>query len=119
MIDTNACRASVVLGNVPRLVTVSVSRRTDTGWQAQVDGTKPPLTITAGTDQQLGLSLVAGGDGVVQVKLGSDRTYTTRVDSSSPPPTPPYSLSFHAAGAEPGCALVWLEIPFPFPPKGP
>ena len=116
LIAAGACRASVVVGDVPRATSVTAARRADKTWHVRVDGIAPPLEWSAEGSDRTRISLMADAHGTITATPGGvpDRS---AVDTAAPPPDPPYTFAFDGGSDGTGCALVWLEIPFPFEPK--
>jgi hypothetical protein len=116
LIAAGPCRASVVVGDVPRAISVTAARRADKTWRLRVDGIAPPLEWSAEGSDRTRISLMADAHGTITATPGGvpDRS---AVDTAAPPPDPPYTLAFDGGSDGTGCALVWLEIPFPFEPK--
>jgi hypothetical protein len=112
-----ACRTSMIVGTVPRFIAVSAALAVDHSWDVQIDGTKPAMRLHGGAAEKVGVSLVADGTGAVQVRVGEGRTQVSRLDPATPIPDPPYTLTFDGGPAATGCAVVWLEIPFPTGPR--
>ena len=108
------CRTSVVVGNVPRRITLEAARVADGRWQVRIEGTKPDATLSGATGDSVAVSLVADGAGAVSARIGAETTRMT-IDTSSEIAEPPYALTFDSDTTS-GCAVVWLEIPFPFFP---
>ena len=117
VVARGACRASVVVGNVPRLIGVTARQSEDKRWHVAVAGTAPAITMDGPPGDTAGLSLVADGNGAVVVRLGAEETRSTVIEAAGVVPDPPYSLAFSGGANGSGCDLVWLEIPFPFEPK--
>jgi hypothetical protein len=113
LVTANTCRASVVTGTDPRLIAVNAARSPDGGWRVWVEGTKPAMVFEAAASETVIVSLAGHGTGAVDVLLGGERGQSSRIDTTSFPPEPPYALTFDGGPAGTGCAVVWLEIPFP------
>lgn len=103
------CRASFVTGTAPRFVAVNAMRTADKSWRVRVEGTKPEMTLHATVAETVGVSLAANSSGPLRATVGGAKTLSSSIDTTSPPPNPPYTFTFDGAG----CAVVWLEIPFP------
>jgi hypothetical protein len=116
LLASGACRASVVTGNIPRRIAVDMTRAAGDSWEMRVEGVTPPLTMRGAASEKPGVSLVANGTGSVEVRLWDGRVITTKIDAAAPAPDPPYTFAFGDGTNGSGCALVCLEIPFPFQP---
>ena len=95
---------------------IDISRGTDNTWQLRIEGTRPPLTLVRPASEKVGVSLVADRTGMLQARLGEHSVHATAIDTLAALPAPPYSLAFNGGPGDKGCAVVWLEIPFPFSP---
>lgn len=114
VVAAGTCRASIVAGREPRLVAVSAARLADSTWQVRIEGTTPAITLHHAAADTVGVSLVANGTGWLQARMGEDRAHQSRIDTTTPPPDPPYVLAFDGERGGRGCAVVWLEVPFPY-----
>jgi hypothetical protein len=116
VVASGNCRASVVVGNAPRLIVVTANQAEDKSWRIAIGGTAPAMDLHGRAGDTVALSLIADGSGAVGVRLAEEQPASAVIDTSAPPPTPPYSLAFSGGTDGSGCDLVWLEIPFPFEP---
>jgi hypothetical protein len=107
------CRATFVAGSVPRAVVAAASRAADGSWQIVIEGTAPALMLRRARTESIHVALAADATGTVQVRLGDQLVHRTVIDTTKALATPPYALAFDEAPAGRGCAVVWLEIPFP------
>ncbi len=117
VIAVDACRTSVVVEDPPRQVVVNASRTADKRWQVQVDGARPVLATTGGAAEKIRLTLIGDGHGAVRARVGGQEEQSGVLDAASAPPVAPHTLAFDGGPAGAGCALIWLEIPFPFAPS--
>jgi hypothetical protein len=97
---------------VPRLSPVSAARAADSSWEWRIAGTTPAITLRDRAAGRSSISLVASGSGSLVAEV-ADGTVESRIDSAGPTPDPPYGLSFASDRGDTGCAVVWLELPFP------
>lgn len=112
VIAEGSCRTTIAAGMDPRVVTVDVARATEGRWNIRVDGTIPTLAVTRpAATAAVGISIAADATGALHANLDGEPTALT-VDPSGERTAAPYSLTF-ADGSPNGCAVVWLEIPFP------
>jgi hypothetical protein len=116
LVATSRCRASVVIGDPPNPLEVSLDRTVGGAWTVPIDGLVPPLTLQAAGGERVGMSLLADGAGTVRVRVGDEDRGAGSIDRGRPAPAPPYSLAFTGDSNGRGCAIVWLEIPVPFQP---
>jgi hypothetical protein len=107
-----ACLASVVIGNLPRRVSVEAARTTTGSWQLRVGGVNPPLAIETAPADTASISLIAAGASL-EARSSDGQTATSRIDEAAAAPHVPYSMTF---GDPDACRLVWLEIPVPYEP---
>ena len=117
IVASGACRASLVVGNVPHFISVSARQDQDKRWRVVTEGTAPAIAVNSPAGETVDLSLIADGKGAVLARIGATDTRSTAMDASVKVPDPPYSLAFSGGTSGSGCDLVWLEIPVPFEPK--
>ncbi len=123
LLATGACRTSVVVGNVPRRITVDILRSSDNRWQVRIEGATSAATLVGVPADGLHVSLVADKAGTLVVRSGKESRLLA-IDEEGDPADQPYALTFEgrpstASDTGPvasGCAVVWLEIPFPYQP---
>jgi hypothetical protein len=115
LVVSGACRTSLALGDDPRLVAVTTSRTPDRGWQIQLSGTRSPILLRSHDAPALGVSVFGDKAGALQVKLSDGSASEGRIGAPSPPPNPPYALTFDDPDGT-ACRVIWLEIPFPYHP---
>jgi hypothetical protein len=96
---------------VPRLIALT-ARRSNGQWHVQLEGTVPPATLAGGSAESVMVSLSANEPGSLVAKVDHEATQLG-IDSSSQAPDAPYTLAFSGDPGLSGCAVVWLEIPFP------
>jgi hypothetical protein len=107
---TGPCQTSVTVGNVPRRITLAATRDADKRWRVQVQGASTARAMTAAPADSLLISLIADRESSLRAKVG-DAITDLAIDTSRVPTDPPYALAFSG-----GCAIVWLEIAFPYQP---
>jgi hypothetical protein len=79
-------------------------------WHAAVAGTQPALAATGEDRPAIAISVIADPAGV---RLHLDDTAVTgAIDTTAPPPIPPYTLSFQGPTRD-ACRVVWAEVPLP------
>ena len=123
LLATGACRTSVVVGNVPRRITVDILRSSDNQWQVRIEGATSPATLVGVPADSLHVSLVADKAGSLIVK-SREETRLLAIDEKGDPANQPYALTFESGPSTAsdngpvasGCAVVWLEIRFPYQP---
>jgi hypothetical protein len=119
VVAVGACRTSLIAGTVPRLIAVKITPSADHGWNAQVEGVKPIVRWHGIAAEKLGVSLSADRTEAVTTLFGDGSAHASHIDPATNVPDPPYSLTFDGGPDGSGCAIVWLEIPFPTAPKSP
>lgn len=112
VVASGACRAWVVVGTAPRLVSLRAERAGDKTWRVIIEGTQPAVTLRRAGAGDVGVSLAADGSGSLTATLASE-TRALRIDATAPTPVPPYGLGFSGDGGAKGCHVVWLELPVP------
>ena len=115
VVAREACHVSVDVGAVPRRVTLKVAPMPDRSWQVDVAGVTPVVTLRQEPAPSVKLAIVAGAAGDLEAKLG-ETIRRSQIDTAGPLPDPPYALAFRGASAASACALVWMELAFPFGP---
>jgi hypothetical protein len=115
LVSAGACRASIVVGDEPRLIAVETRRNPDRSWAVHVRGVRPDLVIAAPSSERLAFSLVADERGNIHLRR-ADASHETMVDQAAAPPAPPYEFAFGHGHTAAGCAAVIVEIPFPYRP---
>jgi hypothetical protein len=111
VVAAGPCRASVDLGDDRASSGVAVSREADNRWHLRIDGS-PAVSPSTIAPEFIGISIVAQASGAIEKIVGGQRLRLNGSPPAGKRPTPPYRLAFHD-GSDAGCALVWLEIPFP------
>lgn len=79
----------------------------------RVTGTAPPLSLEAREADRLTLSIAMDAEERLEVRVANAHPHRAAIDTSSEAAVPPDSLAFSEPANQGGCAVVWLEVPFP------
>ena len=115
IVARDTCRVSAVVGNFPRRVSAVVVRGAR-NWELQIEGVTPGIALQSDAANTVVTSLAADASGEFVASFDG-RKAAARLAPTSPTPIPPHTVTFDGASAQ-ACAVVWLEIPFPFAPTG-